>query len=29
MNECTEVQNPHYKDVTLKAYTSAQTKTQP
>ena len=22
-NECTKVQNPHYKDVTLKAYTLA------
>ena len=25
-NECTEVQNPRYKDVTLNAYTSALTK---
>ena len=22
-NECSKLQNPHYKDVTLKAYTSA------
>ena len=28
-NECTKVQNPRYKCVTLKAYTSARTKTQP
>ena len=28
-NECTKVQNPRYKDVTLNAYTSASTKTGP
>ena len=28
-NECTKMQNPRHKDVTLKAYTSARIKTQP